>query len=316
MIIFLYGEDDYSSRQKLNEIIEKYRAQNKTGLNFERLDFEEKEIKDLNLMAQTSPMFKEKKLLVLENAFSRKAEWQKELVSYLKESKATEAKETTLIFIERRAPDKRVELFKFLAKKPCLCQENKRLEGIKLENWIKKQVEAKGGKIEAEAVRDLAEGVGGDLWQISNEIEKLITYCSGRAIGQKDADKLVKSKADLNIFNTVDALAKKDKKYVLRFMHQHLEQGENEFYLMSMFIRQFRNLLEIKDLMGKGVSYYDLPKRTGLHPFVIKKTYEQTKNFTLEKLNKIYSRLLDLDISIKTGRVDVITALDNLVMFV
>jgi len=51
-----------------------------------------------------------------------------------------------------------------------------------------------------------------------------------------------------------------------------------------------------------------------LHPFVIKKTYEQTKNFSMEGLKKIYGKLQNLDMAIKSGRFDARTALDMLVM--
>ena len=83
---------------------------------------------------------------------------------------------------------------------------------------------------------------------------------------------------------------------------------------MAMFIRQFRNFLIIKDLIEKGIPYYGLAQKTGLHPFVVKKTFEQANNFTLENLKKIYNKLLDLEIAVKTGRTDSKTALDMLAM--
>ncbi len=212
MIIFLYGEDDYSSRQKLNEIINKYKAKHKTGLNFKLLDFREKDISGLKETASTSSMFKEKKLLVLENTFAKSSEWQKELASYLKKSGLEKDEETALVFYESKIPDRRVELFKFLTKKPNFSQEAKFLEGAKLENWIKKEVEKKKGKIEAAAVKKLTDFVGSDLWQMANEIDKLVSFAGEKSIKSEDIESLIKPKIDVNIFNTVDALSRKDKK--------------------------------------------------------------------------------------------------------
>ena len=315
MLIFLYGEDSYSSRQKLNEIIAKYKAKHKTGFNFRVIDFGEKDLNELKIAAESSPMFKEKKLLVLENSFAKKTDWQKELSSYLKKGSIAKDEEVTLVFYEKQLPDRRTELFKFLAAKPNASQEFKKIEGVKLENWIKKVVERNDAEIEPLAVQRLAVCVGGNLWQMANEINKLITFCGKeKNIKEKDVEELVAVKTEVNIFDTVDALAARDKKKVFKLLHQHLEEGENEIYLLSMFIRQFRNLLIIKDLEEKGISHYEMPKRTGLHPFVIRKTFAQTKNFSLEGLKKIYARLLELDLSIKTGKISALSALDTLVM--
>lgn len=314
MIIFLYGEDDYSSRQKLNEIIGKYKAKHKTGLNFSVIDFNEHDFDKLKIAAETSPMFKEKKLLVLMGAFGKSASWQKNIVDYLKKSKTEKNDDVMLVFYERQTPDKRVELFKFLTKKPNASQEFKNLNGVKLENWIKQEVEKNNGKIEAMAVKKIAMFVGANLWRMKNEVEKLIVFRGCDIIRAEDIDRLVKAKIEPNIFETVDALSKQNKKEVLRLLHQHLSRGEKTEYLMAMFIRQFRNLLIIKDLIEKGVPYYELVKKTGLHPFVVKKTFEQAHNFTLENLKKIYDKLLNLEIAVKTGRTDSKTAMDMIVM--
>lgn len=314
MIIFLCGEDAYSSRQKLNEIINKYKAKHKTGLNFYQFDFSENGLRELKKITETNSMFKEKKLVVINDAFDRNVEGQKELVGYLRKESVGSDSEIMMVIYETKIPDKRTELFKFLNKKPNFFQEFKNLEGVKLENWIKKEVGKKGGKIEAMAVGVLAAFVGGNLWQMANEIEKLVLFCGERAVGEKDIELLVQAKITNNIFNTVDALAIRDKKHILKLLHQHLEEGGNELYLMTMFIRQFRNLLIIKDLLEKGVSYYELAGKTNLHPFVVKKTSEQARNFSLEGLKKTYNKLRDLDVSIKSGKMDGRTALDVLVM--
>jgi len=69
MIIFLYGSDTYRSRQKLKEIIEEYKRRHQSGLNFIRINFDEKDLpadkagfSDLKQAVETVSMFDEKKL--------------------------------------------------------------------------------------------------------------------------------------------------------------------------------------------------------------------------------------------------------------
>ena len=70
MIIFLYGQDTYRSRQKLNEIIEQYKKVHKSGLNLRYLDCGKLSFQDFNDETRQTSMFKEKKMVILTNSFS------------------------------------------------------------------------------------------------------------------------------------------------------------------------------------------------------------------------------------------------------
>ena len=70
-------------------------------------------------------------------------------------------------------------------------------------------------------------------------------------------------------------------------------------YLLDRFVYQFRNLIKVKTGGGKA-----------LHPFVFKKTQSQASNFSFEELKKIYQKLLEIDLDIKTGRINARTALE------
>jgi DNA polymerase III delta subunit len=51
---------------------------------------------------------------------------------------------------------------------------------------------------------------------------------------------------------------------------------------------------------------------THLHPFVVKKSYQQANKFTLQELKKIYQKIFKADLDIKTGKITPETALDLL----
>ena len=80
-----------------------------------------------------------------------------------------------------------------------------------------------------------------------------------------------------------------------------------------MIAYQFRNFLIIKELIEKGSPYANIAKKSGLHPFVIKKNYYLCNQFSLPQLKKIYQKIFLIDSSIKTGKVDAETALDLLI---
>lgn len=309
MIIFLYGPDTYRSQQKLNEIIEHYQKVHKSGLNLRYFDGDSEKslnFQDFRNEIETASMFREKKLLVLKDIFSNK-DFQEE---FLKQREKFVNSGNIILIYERKQADKKSPFFKFL-KKNSESQEFEPLEGPKLSSWIKKEFKQYNSKTDSEALAKLIEYVGNDLWRMSNEIRKLASY--KKEIGIKEIELLVRSKIETDIFKTIDAIAQKNKKQALILLHKHLEKGDSPLYLLSMINYQFRNLLVIKDLIEKHNPYNLILKKSGLHPFVVKKSYYQSQKFTLQELKKIYQKIFQADLDIKTGKVEPETALDLLI---
>jgi len=313
VIIFLYGQDTYRSHQKLNEIIESYKKIHKSGLNLRYVEGGDFNFEDAKNETQTISMFDEKKLIIFKNALDNLKEEDKALDFF---KKFIDSKDIIVIYEEKEA-DKRLSLVKFLEKE-AKAQEFQFLDGPKLKSWAKSQIEDYGGKIDLPALDKLIEYVGSDLWWMKNEIEKLVNYKNGKAISMEDIELLVKPKIEPEIFKTIDAIAFNSqwagKKQALKLLHDHLEKGDHPLYLLSMINFQFRNLLIIKDLMEKNVPYYSIPKITKMHPFVVKKTYEQARKFSFKELKKIYQKIFQVDLSIKTGKINPTAALDLLIV--
>ena len=99
----------------------------------------------------------------------------------------------------------------------------------------------------------------------------------------------------------------------IRELHRLLDLGENALGLLAMITRQFRLLIQVKDLQEKNVPAPEVAQALGQHPFVIEKIGQQARNFSIEQLERIYSHLLDIDVGIKTGEVSDVLALDLLV---
>lgn len=306
MLILLYGEDTFRSHQKLNEIIKEYQAKHKTGLNLERFREEDLELEKIKTKIEAVSMFNEKKLLILENIFKNQ-NFSEKFFTYAKENKLKTNPEVIAVIYQEG------KVLAGIKSKVNLVQEFKPLTNSDLANWLKKEISKNKCQINSEAVKRLIAYVSNDLWRMNNEIGKLVSYRLGGLIAEADVDLLVRAKIDVNIFKTLDALASRNKKIALKLLHEHLSEGENPIYLLTMFIYQMRNLIRLKDLVERGTPYQALAQKTKLHPFVIKKSWPSLQKFSLDQLKKIYQRLLEIDLGIKTGRFDGPTALDLLV---
>lgn len=319
MIIFLYGSDTFRLRLKLNEIIEHYKKIHKSGLNLEYFNLKEKEYQDFQDEFRSTSMFDEKKLIVFKNTSLNK-EFQDK---FLKEIKKFIETEDIILFYEENEISKN-KFFDSL-KRCGKSQEFKPIGGERLKIWVKKEFEKLGAKIENPALENLINFVGNDLWQMKNEIEKLVSYKFSKRVNEaiassppfndnqviqiKDIKLLVKPKIETDIFKTIDAIAQKNKNLALRLLHKHLEKGDSPLYLLSMINFQFRNLLMVKSHKTEQGMDEDL----GMHPYVIRKTTEQARKFTTSELKKIYQKIFKVDLSIKTGKINPDVALDLLV---
>jgi len=280
----------------------------KSGLNLKYYDFKEQSFDDFKNEFRQMPMFEEKKLMILENAFSSPDFKEK----FLKDSKRFLDSQNIVLFYEQSKVLKSDSLFKFLtSKKNADFQEFELLSGQQLKNWAKKEFEALKCKIGEKELEKLIEFIGSDLWQFSNEIKKLAAF--NPEINEKDIELLIKPKIETDIFKTIDFIALRNKKKALELIKKHLAIGDHPTYLLSMINYQFRNLLIVKDLIEKNTPYYMIAKKAQLHPFVVGKSYEQAKKFSLPELKKIYQKIFQADLAIKTGKINPEVAIDMLI---
>lgn len=328
MLYFFYGADAWRMRQKVNELMAKYQAKHQSGLNFGRFDFSQEEnFEPFKNFLEAYSMFAEKKLAVVENCFEASATVKESFLALIERGDILKTEEKFVVVVQemklnedRKKKEKYVlkdelvkKLFAKLTGQKINQEEFNLLTGTKLESWITQAVQKLGGQIETSAVKKLAAYVGSDLWQLSNEVNKLVNFKVEQSIAEQDIDTLVRAKIESNIFKTIDALASRQKAVAFKMLHQDLTQGESVIALLGMLVYQFRNLLLVKSQIEQGVPFYNLERKLGLHPFVLRKTYEQSKNFSLPALKKIYERLAEIDLAIKSGQIEPQIALDLVV---
>jgi DNA polymerase-3 subunit delta len=308
MIIFLYGPDTYRSGQKLKEIIESRQKIHKSGLSLNYFEGKNFDYRDFKTALGAVSMFGGKKLLILKDVFSNTAFKE----NFLKEAKNFLNSSNIIVFYQKEEFPPKDKLVGFL-KKYGKFQEFRKLEGEKLTVWIKREFAKYKTKIDSLAAEELAGLVGNDLWRLSNEIRKLTAYKQCKEVKKEDITLLVGSKIEADIFKTIDALAQKNKKTTLALLQKHLMAGHSPLYLLSMINFQFRNLLTIKNLEERGLSYSAILTASRLHPFVAKKSWWLARQFSLRELKKIYQKLFEADFKIKTGRIDPQTGLISLI---
>lgn len=321
MVIFLYGEEVFQSYEKLLEIKNKFLSKNPTGSGLVVFDFkEEKKNIDFFKISEaisSKGLFFSKQLLILKNLISFADEKVIEkTLDFLKTDKNVfEDQDLVVIFWEEKKISEKNKLFKLLFEKSKK-QEFPKLEIGKLSNWIVKKTKEENPRVtfSKEAIEKLITYTGGELFSIEQEIKKLANFRAEGIIEEKDVESLVNAQINSNIFSAIEAISSGDKKTALKLLHEQLEKGEDPNYIFSMYIYQFRNMLKVGEYFWQGnYNYNEIAKLAKLHPFVVKKTMAQLKNFSFEKTKNIYKKLEEIDIKLKTGKINPVLALDKLV---
>jgi len=187
------------------------------------------------------------------------------------------------------------------------------LRGKDLKEWIRQRVKKEGGDITPQAVDLLAELIGGDLWAMDGEIQKLLLYSQARSISEDDVRQLVSHVQEANIFALVDAVAEGRTESAQRILHRLYDEGVAPIYILTMITRQFRLIALARDL-GKGLSRLQIQDKLGLKSnYSLDKTLNQAKLYDLEGVKRAYDKLLETDLAIKTGKYSDKLALELLV---
>lgn len=195
-----------------------------------------------------------------------------------------------------------------------IVQRVKPLKGQDLVEWIVQRTRKKGARIASDAAQQLAAFGSEDLRTMDNDLEKLAVYAGAREITSEDVRALVTDAREANIFAFVDAVGEGNAKTALTVLHGLLFDGAPAAYLLTMIVRQFRLLLQVRELGGSATSPDEVASRLGVHRFVAQKLMQQARRFSLERLEGAYRSLVETDMAIKTGQMDAEAALDLLVV--
>jgi len=324
MFYILYGQDDFSLSQAVGRIKADLGDREMVATNTTNLEGQHLTLSELINKCGAAPFLSSHRLVIVDGLLGRfevkqskprsgrgksrngLGEWEG-LDSYIKQIPET----TVLVLV-----DGEIKGHNPLLKKLSPLAEVRTfpsLRGSSLKAWIQKRVKEEGGNITPQAVDLLAELIGGDLWAMSGEIQKLLLYSQGRPISEDDVRQLVSHVQEANIFVLVDAVAEGRTELAQRILHRLYREGAVPTYILTMITRQFRLIAQAKDLES-GLSRLQIQDRLGLKSsYSLDKTLRQAKLYDLEGVKRAYDKLLETDLAIKTGQYNDRLALELLV---
>ncbi|MGE5193402.1 MAG: DNA polymerase III subunit delta [Deltaproteobacteria bacterium] len=330
MFYILHGEDEFSRSEEIARMRAKMGDPQFADLNTTVLEGRSLTLAELRHHADAVPFLTEKRLVLVEGLLARlnprqrkkeaeddaapEVEPDPELAAGLAGYLPNLPETTRLVFIEPKTLAKNNPILKLAEKDKQGARVRHFLPPDKRElaHWITERAESKDIRIDFSAANDLAIYIGQDLRALDNELEKLLAYRQGETIRREDVHAIVAAVEEQSVFDLVDALGKRETKQALVLLHDQFDHGKAPLELFPMIVRQYRILLQVRDLASRGLKESEIRTKLGLHPFVVPKMLEQARNYSIDQLEAIYEKLVDVDLALKTSRGDPAVNLDVL----
>jgi DNA polymerase III subunit delta len=295
-IVLLFGDDQFAIHEKLDfwrtKFIEKYGD----DMNLDEIEGKTPPNQIIE-SAEALPFLGDKRLIIVKGFLEQQdSDSQKKMAELLERVPDS----TTLVFLELATPDKRKTLYKKLQKEARF-EECKPLIGNDLTEWIVSRARNLNSEIDWATATYLGSLITSDSWRLKNEIEKLSLHAKGKKITREIVDKMVSSTGNTTVFKLTDALGARQPKKAIQHLHQLVEKGEAVPMIFSMLVRQFRMIIQIKELQSQGLPHAQIASKIKQHPYAVSSMASQTQNFTEEELITIFEKLIKIDRGLKTG---------------
>ena len=328
MLYVLHGRDDFSRREELGRIKASLDSDNMLSSNTDVLDGREVTLEQLTAICDTVPFLAGHRLVVVEGLLGRfdppdrprrgggrqrrgpgpELERWLGLEEYVQRLPAT----TALVLLDDELSPEN-PLLQALRPHARVIEFRELKPGAVLQ-WVLERAQRQGVDISPAAARLLADLVGNHLWVLANELDKLTAYAQGRRIEGADVGALVSAARDVNVFAMVDAVVERRAPVALQLLRRQMSLGADGGYLLAMVVRQYRLIIQAKELSLRGVTSQEIGQRLGIgSEFVLQRVLDQADRYSLSRLKAAYRRLLEADESVKRGRYSDDLALELLV---
>lgn len=305
-VYLLYGEEAFLKKSYKNRLKEAITQGDTMNYNY----FEGKGIDPAEIisLAETMPFFAPKRLILIEDSGFFKGNSGEKLVDYMGQIPET----TCLIFSETEV-DKRSKMFKAV-KKYGYAAEMVRQDSTQLARWAAGILGREGKKITGRTMELFLTKTGDDMENIQSELEKLISYTLGRdVVTSQDVEEICTTQITNKIFDMVSAISGRQTRRAMDLYQDLLTLKEPPMRILFLIARQFNQILQVKELMDRGMDKSTIASRLKLAPFVVGKIMLQARTFTREQIFSYVNLCVDAEEMVKTGRLQDRLAVDLLI---
>lgn len=291
----LHGENTHQSWQELLRLREEVQ---KKDASFEFVIFDSDEIDLSKLDISGYSMFAKKYFYIFKRFFTLPKELREKIWKEILNLKIKD-----IIFWEEGNADKRSKVYKELSKVG-IVREFALLKEREMYNWIQKELIKRKIKADTNFVHELFFRYGSNEFMVENELNKLDIYLDlqkRREVKPSDYQILSEGMVQDN-WKFIEMFFAKRKKEAIDYLNHANIEVDAQKMLLGGISSTLRNVYLSKIYSSDKLSY--ISSNLGIHPFVLSKSSNYARNFSKERLEKLYEQLANFYYSLNLGRIE------------
>jgi len=299
MKVYLINGDSYLLiNEKINEII-------KDNKNITVIDMGLNTLEEVILEAGYFSMFDEEKYIIVRNAnFFGTSKLNdndtEKLINYLNNPND----KTIIIFICNEKIDARKKITKIIKENYALITIPT-LKYYEIENRVGEYFKKHDFKIDNETIKYIVQNGLNNYDMIMSEVDKIILYYKEpTTIKYEDVTKIVSKSINTNNFLFVDAIVDNDLEKSLDLLNDLKIMKVEPTILISLIARDFRIMLNIKKMHEDNIREYEIMSELNLQDWQLEKYLKKIFPYKIKELENILTKLAQLDLNIKSGKID------------
>lgn len=309
MLYLLYGLEKFLINEEINKIIKNNQIDE---YSISRFNAKQNSIDEILLDADSMPLFGEKRLIIVEDAYfftSEKAESDeiiKKIENYLNNFNS----KNIIIFISNAEKlDERKKITKLTKNVAKVVELNSKKDS----NVMIKEL-LNDYNIDYKNINLIKEKLNNQNELVENEIIKLTTYKDDKNITENDIEKVISDYPKIDFFEFIDNIINKNIKESIKTYEELLKLKEEPIKIIVTLANQFRLMYQAKKLNQSGYSEKGIALELGEHPYRVKLAIMKAKNYSDDKLLSCLKKLGEINLSAKKGLIDSAVALELFIL--
>lgn len=341
-ILFLFGEEEFLVDEATRQLVNSAQEAGMDEFNTDVLDGEDITPEQLVQMASAFPMMGTKRL-VLVKRFDKvvsgrrsKNDTKSQLAEYFRNPSPStflvlkvtdsrtvneELKGIAAAFNNPKQRDKaneKVKKLKFpfnMAISHADWVEYPKLHERDIPSWIANRLKSMGYTISPQACELIVAQVGGSLRDISNEIEKILTYIENKtAVSEDDVMSVVGASRTYNVFELQRSVGERSVGKALDILLNMLRNDRQELLIISLLTRYFVALWKLTDARRLSTNSFELSKAIGVSSFFIPEYLSALNRYSPAEIERAFFALQTADRTIKSTSADVMVVMQKMLL--
>lgn len=265
------------------------------GFNDDQFDGKERTWRELFDLANTFPMFAERRMITVRGVADFKAEDEDPWSAYLENPPAH-----TVLVIQSEKLDKRKKVTKLLEKSGYL-HDLLPPKLAAMPQWVDNVAKGKGLTVAPKARMALVNSIGTDLSRLDKELDKLGLFSHpSTEVNEAAVSALVLKSTGDNVFAFTDQALEGKKREAIETLDFLMKEGTPALVLLAMLIRHVRILLQVRDMIDRKERPESNASALGVPPFRIGSYVQQARPYTYPRLLALLTEFVALDTEFKS----------------